>query len=140
MSIIQMDLPDARVLDLFAGTGALGIEALSRGAQSTDFVESSTKSLKVLDANLKAFEIGSEGLVHRSDALKFIANLPAHAYDIAFADPPYASGFADVVAEQWLKVPFARILGIEHERNVRPPGDGDRRVYGDSVVTFYRTP
>jgi 16S rRNA (guanine966-N2)-methyltransferase len=140
MSIIQLDIPGARVLDLFAGSGALGIEALSRGARSADFVDDSAKSLKILQTNISALEAGGDASVHRGDALKFIAKLPEFSYEIAFADPPYAKGLAESVAEQWLATPFARVLGVEHERKVTLPGDGDRRIYGDTVVTFYRTP
>lgn len=140
MSIIQLDLPDARVLDLFAGSGALGIEALSRGARSVDLVDSSAKGLKTLQANLAALEAGADAKVHRADAIKFIGGLPELAYDVAFADPPYGQGYAEAVADAWIKMPFARVLGVEHERKVRLPGDADRREYGDTVVTFYRRP
>jgi 16S rRNA (guanine966-N2)-methyltransferase len=140
MSIIQLDIPNARVLDLFAGSGALGIEALSRGARSADLVDSSAKSLKTLQANLNALEAGPAAQVHKTDAIKFIVGLAPMAYDIAFADPPYAKGLAEAVAEHWIKTPFARVLGVEHEKKVRLPGDADRREYGDTVVTFYRTP
>ena len=139
MSIVQLDLPGARVLDLFAGSGALGLEALSRGAQSADFVESSAHSLKVLQRNLAALEAGHEAAVHRADALKFIAGLPRLSYDVAFADPPYGESFAEEVATQWLASPFARVLGVEHAKRLQLPGSEDRRVYGDTVVTFYRT-
>jgi len=140
MSIIQLEIPDARVLDLFSGSGALGLEALSRGARSADFVDDSAKSLQILQANLVALDAGVDAVTHRADALKFIAKLEAAEYDVAFADPPYAKGLAEAVAEQWLKTPFARVLGVEHERKIKLPSTDDRRVYGDTVVTFYRTP
>jgi 16S rRNA (guanine966-N2)-methyltransferase len=140
MSIVHLELSDARVLDLFAGSGALGIEALSRGAREVDLVDSSAKGLKTLQANLAALEAGADARVHRADALKFIAGLDPRAYDVAFVDPPYAQGLAEAVADAWLKTPFARVIGIEHERKVRLPGDVDRREYGDTVVTFYRAP
>lgn len=140
MSIVQLDLPDARVLDLFAGSGALGIEALSRGARSADFVDSSAKNLKGLQANLTSLEAGGAAAIHKADAMKFIMELQPLAYDVAFADPPYAEGLAEAVAILWLKTPFARVFGVEHEKRVTLPGSADRRVYGDTVVTFYRTP
>jgi 16S rRNA G966 N2-methylase RsmD len=68
-----------------------------------------------------------------------IADLGREEFDIAFADPPYAKGLAAAIAHEWLEVPFARILGIEHEKAVTLPEPGDRRAYGDTVVTFYRT-
>jgi 16S rRNA (guanine966-N2)-methyltransferase len=140
MSIVQLDIPDARVLDLFAGSGALGLEALSRGARSADFVDDSAQSLKILQSNLVALDAGVDAVSHRADAIKFIAKLDASEYDVAFADPPYGKGLAEAVVEQCLKTPFARVLGVEHERKLALPGSDDRRVYGDTVVTFYRTP
>ena len=140
MSIVQHELPGARALDLFAGSGALGIEALSRDAQSVDFVELSARSLAALRANLALVGAGAEAVVHRGDALKHAERLAAEEFDLAFADPPYRLGLAEKLAERWLAVPFARVLGIEHERALRLPAPGDRREYGDTVVTFYRTP
>ena len=80
----------------------------------------------------------AEASVHRGDAIKFAEGLAANEFDIAFADPPYRVGLALQLAEQWLRTPFARLLGIEHEKSVRLPAPGDRRAYGDTVVTFYR--
>lgn len=139
MSIVHPELPDARVLDLFAGAGALGLEALSRGAREAHFVEISPRSLSTLGANLKLVDAGDAAIVHRVDALKYAAALQAEEFDVAFADPPYAMGLAAEIARVWLEVPFARILGIEHEKAVMLPEPGDRRSYGDTVVTFYRT-
>src|ERR671924_2431477 len=72
MSILQNDIPGARVLDLFAGSGALGLEALSRGAARVDFVELSGRSLRALRSNIDALGAASEATVHRGDALRFI--------------------------------------------------------------------
>jgi 16S rRNA (guanine966-N2)-methyltransferase len=140
MSILQLDLPDARALDLFAGSGALGIEALSRGAREVEFVELASRSLAALRDNLRSLGVNESAVIHRGDALKFAAKLPANAFDVAFADPPYRLGLAEQIAGQWLKTPFARVLGVEHEKDVELPEPGDRRVYGDTVVTFFRQP
>src|SRR5919108_3374561 len=83
MSILQNDIPRARVLDLFAGSGALGLEALSRGATRVDFVEVSGRSLKALRSNIDALGATAEATIHRGDALRFIETLPAGAYHIA---------------------------------------------------------
>jgi len=139
MSIVQPELEGARVLDLFAGSGALGIEALSRGARNADFVELAHRSLAALKGNLASLDAGDEADIHRGDAIAFAERLPSRAYDVAFADPPYGLGLAERLAELWLAVPFARVLGIEHEKKVRLPGSEDRREYGDTVVTFYRS-
>jgi 16S rRNA (guanine966-N2)-methyltransferase len=138
MSIVSPWLPEARVLDLFAGSGALGIEALSRGAASADLVETALPSLKAIQSNLESVGAGGEARVHRVDALKFIAGLDAHAYDVAFADPPYDKGLAAQVAEQWLATPFADLLGVEHRAFERMPEGGEKRKYGGTAITFYR--
>lgn len=140
MSILQQELPGATVLDLFAGSGALGLEALSRGAERAEFVELAARSLAALRAN--AERLGAdrgEVIVHKGDALRFIEKLDAGAYDVAFADPPYGLGLAARVAERWLQVPFATVLGVEHRVSDPMPEGGDPRRYGDTVVTFYRT-
>ena len=137
MSIVQHDLPGARVLDLFAGSGALGLEALSRGAEHADFVELGRRSLAALGANIKALGAEELSTVHRGDAVRFVARLEAGAYDIAFADPPYGLGMARSVAERWREVPFASLLAIEHSAREDIPGD-DRRVYGDTAITISR--
>ena len=139
MSIVQPWLPDARVLDLFAGSGALGIEAVSRGAVHADLVERSPSSLQAIEKNLSALDAGSAFRVHRSDALKFLDTLDVHAYDVAFADPPYDLGLAAQVAERWLEVPFADLLGVEHRTFEPMPEGGEMRRYGGTAVTFYRS-
>jgi 16S rRNA (guanine966-N2)-methyltransferase len=138
MSIVGPLLPEARVLDLFAGSGALGIEAVSRGAASADLVEIAPPSLRAIQHNLAALEAGDTIRVHRLDALRFVERLEPREYDVAFADPPYDLGLAVALAERWLDVPFAGVLGIEHRRTERLPGDGERRQYGQTAITFYR--
>ena len=138
MSIVSPWLPGARVLDLFAGSGALGLEALSRGAEVVDFVEIAPRSLAVLRENAELLGAGSGAVIHRADAMRFVEQLAPHAYDIAFADPPYDHSLATRLAERWLDVPFADILGIEHRIDEHLPGDGERRRYSGAVVTLYR--
>ena len=140
MSIVQPEIAESRVLDLFAGSGALGIEALSRGAREAHFVELASRSLAALRANLTLVGASDEAHVHRGDALKYAAKLGAGEFDVAFADPPYRLGLAKEVADLWIATPFARMIGIEHEKGAELPEGGDSRVYGDTVVTFYRTP
>jgi 16S rRNA (guanine966-N2)-methyltransferase len=138
MSIVQPWLPEARVLDLFAGSGALGIEAVSRGAAQADLVENAAPSLRAIADNLAALQADGAVRVHRGDALRFIKGLAAGTYDVGFADPPYDLGLAAQVAEQWLAVPFAHVLGVEHRAFEPMPGGGETRRYGDTAVTFYR--
>ncbi|MDF1502192.1 16S rRNA (guanine(966)-N(2))-methyltransferase RsmD [Roseisolibacter sp. H3M3-2] len=140
LSIVAADVDGARVLDLFAGSGALGLEALSRGAASADFVELNPPSLRALGANIARLGADAQAHVRRGDALRFVDALEADAYDLAFADPPYAHDAALRVAERWLVVPFARVLGVEHSSRVTLPAGGDTRTYGDTAVTIYRVP
>jgi 16S rRNA (guanine966-N2)-methyltransferase len=138
MSIVTPWLPDARVLDLFAGSGALGLEALSRGAAHADFVELAAPSLHAIRENAALLGAGAQVTIHRGDALRFVAGLGREAYDVAFADPPYGLGLAAQVAERWHDVPFATLLGVEHATRDPVPAGGDLRRYGDTAITFYR--
>ena len=138
MSIVQPELPGARVLDLFAGSGALGLEALSRGAEQCDFVEIAARSLAALRANVDKLGAGDAARIVHGDALKFIERLTSAAYDVAFADPPYGLTLAARVAVRWLEVPFASVLGVEHGVKEPMPQGGETRRYGDTGITFYR--
>lgn len=90
-SIIQFEIEGRRVLDLFAGSGQLGIEALSRGAKDAVFVDSSKKSVEVVRQNLKNTGFEKSAVVLNADSLSFIRTR-AEKYDIAFLDPPYRTG------------------------------------------------
>ena len=137
MSIVGTAIPEARVLDLFAGSGALGLEALSRGARSADFVDASAASLALLRENAASLGALPLATLHRADALAFAARLAPGSYDVAFADPPYNTGAAPRLAELWLAAPFARRLSIEHARDEALPPGGEQRRYGRTVLTFY---
>jgi 16S rRNA (guanine966-N2)-methyltransferase len=137
MSILGDALEDARVLDLFAGSGALGLEALSRGAASATFVELAPASLEALRGNIEALGVGPRTAVHRVDALRFVQGLEAGSYDVAFADPPYTTDAADRLVAHFRQRPFARILSVEHPAERQVAGDETRR-YGDTAVTFCR--
>ena len=139
MSIVSPLLADARVLDLFAGCGALGLEAASRGAASVDLVENAPRSLAAIAKNIETLGAGSEVTLHRADALRFIETLKPHAYDVAFADPPYDLGLAAEVARCWLATPFAGMIGIEHRAFEEMPTGGEKRRYGGTAITFYRS-
>jgi len=137
MSIIGAEIVGARVLDLFAGSGALGLESLSRGAAVAEFVDVSTRSLRALRENAELLGAGERVIVHRGDAVRFASKLAAGAFDVAFADPPYKLGLAAEIASLWLAVPFAAVLGVEHDSHERMPEGGAMRKYGSTAVTFY---
>ncbi len=139
MSILGEELRSARVLDLFAGSGALGLEAISRGATAATFVELNPASLEALRANIAALGVGERATVHRGDALRFADGLAPGSFDVAFADPPYATDAADRLVALFRRAPFARILSVEHPADRRVDGDETRR-YGDTAVTFCRAP
>ena len=140
MSILQLDLPDARVLDLYAGSGALGLEALSRGATSADFVEKDPLSLRALEQNIESLGAGPMTTVHRKAALPFAAALGKLDYDVVFADPPYSSGAATALVERWKQEPFSKVLSVEHSAGETIPAGGSTRKYGSTAITFYRAP
>ena len=139
MSILQEALPGARVLDLFAGSGALGLEALSRGAATADFVELSPRSLEALRENIASLELGARATVHRADALRFAERLAPGAYDVTFADPPYNRDDAERLVALYRQTPFTRILAVEHPASSALSGDDTRR-YGDTALTFCYAP
>ncbi|HWN20074.1 MAG TPA: 16S rRNA (guanine(966)-N(2))-methyltransferase RsmD [Gemmatimonadales bacterium] len=138
MSILGSELAGARVLDLFAGSGALGLEALSRGAESVTFVEMNPPSLKALHENISA--LGAEGAttVHRGDAMRFAERLPPAAFDVVVADPPYTVDHASRLVALFRRTPFGRILSVEHSSTLEL--DGDTRRYGDTAITFCHAP
>ena len=139
MGILESELQGASILYLFSGSGALGLEALSRGAAKVDFVENGPSSLHALKANVAKFPVKRRARIFKRDAIPFVERLPENAYDIAFADPPYGSRKADRVVKRWLEVPFCLILCVEHARDHKLPGKGKRYdLGGDTRVMVYR--
>ena len=136
MSALGHDVVEARVLDLFAGSGALGLEALSRGAASAVFVERARGALTALRANVERLGAGDRSSVVSDDVFRFLARLEEPA-DLAFADPPYGTGDAARLVELFASAPFARQLWLEHPfREELPLPDGVRtRRYGDTALT-----
>lgn len=148
-AILGEAVADARVLDLFAGTGALGIEALSRGAEVAVFVEDHPESLKVLHRNLAHLDLEEQSRVLPLavlQALKKLA-LQGQKYDLAFLDPPYGGDTAVAalqgLAAAGLMAPGAAVV-VEHgRRDILPEAAGnlqrqDLRRYGDTQVAFYQ--
>lgn len=133
---LQPHLAGARVLDLFAGSGALGLEAMSRGAKYADFVETRPTSIHALKANIAALHARERTRLFKKDALAFASALEAGAYQVAFADPPYGSRMLDRLVEIWEATPFSEILAVEHALDHDLPL-GRRLIFESSVITIY---
>ena len=140
-------LEGGRVLDLFAGTGALGLEALSRGASYCVFIEESAEGRGLIRSNVEAFGLTGRTKIFRRDATQLGEAGTIAAFDLVFADPPYGKGLAElslasVLAGGWL-VPGALVVVEEASATPFEPPAGlkllDRRSWGDTVVTFART-
>jgi 16S rRNA (guanine966-N2)-methyltransferase len=136
------DLEQARVLDLFAGSGALGIEALSRGASSAVFVDSDPRAIAAIRANLDS--LGIEAQTHERPALAYLNNASDGPFDLVFLDPPYssASELAGPLSERLPPVltDSARIVSESDKRHplhlTLPLLD--ERVYGDTRIAIHR--
>lgn len=139
--------PDVHVLDLFAGSGALGLEALSRGAATATFVERARPALIALRGNLTELAVGARARVVATDVASFLASHgPGPAWTWIFLDPPYAAG---VVAATLAALPADRltadaIVMVEHAHRAPPPERSgfllrtDLRRYGDTSLSWYR--
>ena len=139
LRLLEPKLKGARVIDLFAGTGALGLEAMSRGAATADFVETRPASVHALKANIAALHVRERSRLFKKDALPFAEALEPFAYDIAFADPPYGSKMLDRLIETWQQTPFASILAVEHAIDHELPAGGKRvEIDDNTALTFYR--
>ena len=148
-SSLGAEVVDARVLDLFAGTGAVGIEALSRGASGAVFVESSAAAIRTIRENLRRTGLGDRAEVRRSQVLRVLA-AGEGAFDVVFLDPPYriAPGELDrvleAVAAGAVAPPGGLVVLTREEGSYMPvvplEWAADRRLsYGDALILAYRT-
>jgi len=145
-SIIHFDIPGARVLDLFGGTGQLGIEALSRGAKSAVFVDAREESCRLIKENLKRTHLEQDAKVVRSDYLAYLSRAKEQ-FDIILLDPPYAEVFLENALKRITEIDILHSGGIIVAE--RPLGkelpwefDGFERSrdykYGKILLTIYR--
>ena len=145
-SIINFDIPGAKVLDLFGGTGQLGIEALSRGATAATFVDAREESCKLIRENLKRTKLEQDAKVVRSDYLDYLSRC-REQYDIIFLDPPYAEVFLENAIKRITEIDILHSNGIIVAE--RPLGkelpwefEGFTRSrdykYGKVLLTIYR--
>ncbi len=145
-SIIQFDLPGARVLDLFGGTGQLGIEALSRGAKSAVFVDMAESACKLIKENLRRTGTEQDARIVRSDYLAYLTNC-GEKYDIILLDPPYAEVFLENSLKKITEIDILQSGGIivaerplEKELLLEFPGYSRSKdyKYGKTLLTLYR--
>ena len=144
-SIIQFDIPGVKVLDLFGGTGQLGIEALSRGAKSAVFVDASEKSCALIRENLKRCKMEKDGIVVRADYLDYLSRC-RETFGIILLDPPYAEVFLENAIKKITEIDILQSGGIivtERPVGKELPWDfpGYTRSkdykYGSTLLTLY---
>ncbi len=145
-SIIQFDLPGSRVLDLFGGTGQLGIEALSRGASTAVFVDESERACALIKENLRRTKFTEQGRVVRSDYMQFL-NSCRDRFDIVLLDPPYAEVFLENALKKLTEIDILQSGGIivaerPAEKDLPWVFSGFTRSkdyrYGKTILTLYR--
>lgn len=132
----------ARVLDLFAGSGALGLEALSRGAASATFVERSRRAASVLAENVRELGVEDRSEIRVEDVFTFLEDVGEGRWELALADPPYAGEAAADLLRRWDRAPFSGWLCVEHASDRVGALDRVRRAswrreYGDTGLSFY---
>ena len=145
-SIIQFDLPGARVLDLFGGTGQLGIEAVSRGAKHAVIVDASEQACRLIKENLRRAKMEAEAQVMRGDYLQYLSGC-REQFDIIFLDPPYAEVFLENSLKKISEIDILQSGGIivaerpvEKELSLEFPGFSRSKdyKYGNTLLTIYR--
>jgi len=137
-------ITDARVLDLFAGTGALGLEALSRGAAFVQFVEEAAAARGLIKANIEALGVAGVTKVYRRDATYMGPVAPAEPFSLVFCDPPYGKGLAALALASTLKggwLTSAALVIIEEradQKDILPEGFEtiEERLYGETKLVF----
>ena len=145
-SVINFDLPGADVLDLFGGTGQLGIEALSRGANRAVFIDENDKACLLIKENLRRSKLEQQGRVVRSDYLAYLHS-SQDCFDIIFLDPPYAEVFLENALKCITEIDILRSGGIivcersmDKELPWQYPGYSRSKdyKYGKTLITIYR--
>jgi 16S rRNA (guanine966-N2)-methyltransferase len=150
-NVLAARVSGAHVLDLFAGTGALGLEAISRGAAYAVFVDHYAEAVRLIEANVRLCGVEDQALVIRGPILPSLASLAERWpepgwFDLVFLDPPYGQGQVPAVlarlAQLKLTAASATAVAEHHRRDVIPTECGiwqrtKERLYGDTVVSFY---
>ena len=149
-NIIQFDIPGKRVLDLFAGSGALGIEAISRGAETATFCDNSIDAIQVIKTNIENTKCTDKSVVLQKDyllALNYLAK-SKQKFDLIFLDPPYRTDFSDKAIEKILELDLLSKEGIiiletddaNKEETIKKEYIQifDKRIYGRVILIFIR--
>ena len=146
-SIIQFEIPGASVLDLFGGTGQLGIEALSRGAVFADFIEKDRKAAQCLRKNAESLGLADRCAIHEEDALRVTARRPAEPYQIICVDPPYGADLfkptlKNLMRGGWMADDGFLIAEVEKGLRINPDAQYDlrleaERVYGNTRILVW---
>jgi 16S rRNA (guanine(966)-N(2))-methyltransferase RsmD len=150
-AILDPDLPGSRVLDLFAGSGAAGIEALSRGAREAVFVDRDAAAVRVIRGNLERTGLAAAAAVHRADGIRWLTTTAGSgaAFDIAILDPPYIDrdllgrALEILATTSGPLAPGARVVAKHFWRDGPPATIGllaseRERRFGETALTFYR--
>jgi len=146
-NIIQGDIPEAIVLDLFSGTGNLGIEALSREAKETTFVENHPKSLELIRKNIEKLKLTELYFIINKDVIEFLKTPHSKKFDIILIDPPFTKQMADEVMlklSQSFLFHENTIIAIESAKKEKLEQSYnslcciDQRHFGDKVLSFFR--
>jgi 16S rRNA (guanine(966)-N(2))-methyltransferase RsmD len=149
MDTLTPRLPGARVLDLFAGAGGVGLEALSRGAATATFVERDHRAVAALRENVAALGAGDRVRIHRGDVAATLERLAraGERYDIVFLDPPYEAGLVapvlDALGTGAVTAPGVVVIAQHPTRQPPPPATGRlvmyrTRRFGETTLTFFR--
>ena len=136
MSALGPVVVGATVVDLFAGSGALGLEALSRGAESVVLVDCARGALRVIRDNVEKLGADDACTVVDDDVFRFLSRV-REPFDLALADPPYGKGEARRLVELYARAPFAKELWLEHpfRESLPLPADATTRRYGDTALS-----
>lgn len=143
-NVLREEVVGRRILDLFAGVGSIGMEALSRGAESVTFVDASFQSINILKKNLKNLSLENKSKVLRADGLKALRKLKQR-FHIIFADPPYLKGFAQKIVHSTARSDVLEsngILVLEHHKKETFSSPEEKlsllkqKKFGDTVISF----
>lgn len=146
-NILMGQVEGSRILDLFSGTGNLGIEAISRGAAEVNFVELNKKSIDILKKNLSKLKVTETYFIHQKDVLGFLRTYEGEPFDVIFADPPFTERMAhDVMLAASVSKVFGEhtVMTIESAKKERLDDDYsnlvryDIREFGDKSLSFFQ--